>query len=445
MLIDTVVPDMGESISEATVSSWLKASGDAVADGDILVELETDKVMVEVPANGAGVLAEILKQEGDTVVSGDVLCKIDTGARAVAPQAESQPTAAAPPQEVAEPPSQQAPTQAAAAPAPPQEGAARTRSQDGSEPSLTPAARRMVAEHGLNAANITGSGRHGQVTKEDIVNFMELGPSKEHGPSAPAAPVPVAVPATIPASGAKTLVAEPSSPGERETRVRMTRLRQRIAERLVEVQQTAAILTTFNEVDMSAVMALRTKYKEAFREKYGMAVGFMSFFTKACIEALKAFPAVNGEVDGQDIIYKNYYDIGVAVSTERGLVVPIVRDADRLRFIEIELEIADLAKRARESKLGVDDLTGGTFTISNGGIYGSMLSTPILNPPQSGILGMHNIIKRPMVVEDQIVVLPMMYLALSYDHRIIDGREAVQFLIKVKQGIEDPSRMLLEI
>ncbi|MCH8844789.1 MAG: 2-oxoglutarate dehydrogenase complex dihydrolipoyllysine-residue succinyltransferase [SAR324 cluster bacterium] len=423
MLIDTVVPDMGESISEATVSSWLKASGDAVADGDILVELETDKVMVEVPANGTGVMAEILKQEGDTVVSGDVLCKIDTEARAAAPQAEPQPTA----------------------PAPPQEGAARTRSQDGGEPSLTPAARRMVAEHGLNAANITGSGRHGQVTKEDIVNFMELGPSMEQGPSAPAAPVPVAVPATIPASGAKTLVAEPSSPGERETRVRMTRLRQRIAERLVEVQQTAAILTTFNEVDMSAVMALRTKYKEAFREKYGMAVGFMSFFTKACIEALKAFPAVNGEVDGQDIIYKNYYDIGVAVGTDRGLVVPIVRDADRLRFIEIELEIADLAKRARESKLGVDDLTGGTFTISNGGIYGSMLSTPILNPPQSGILGMHNIIKRPMVVEDQIVVLPMMYLALSYDHRIIDGREAVQFLIKVKQGIEDPSRMLLEI
>ena len=442
MLIDTVVPDMGESISEATVAGWLKSTGDAVADGDILVELETDKVMVEVPANGTGVMAEILKQEGDTVVSGDVLCKIDTGARAATPQGESQPTAAAPPQEVAEPPSQQAPTQAASAPAPPQEGV---------EPSLTPAARRMVAEHGLNAANITGSGRHGQVTKEDIVNFMEHSPStehspsKEHGPSAPAAPVPVAVRATIPASGAKTLVAEPSSPGERETRVRMTRLRQRIAERLVEVQQTAAILTTFNEVDMSAVMALRTKYKEAFREKYGMAVGFMSFFTKACIEALKAFPAVNGEVDGQDIIYKNYYDIGVAVGTDRGLVVPIVRDADRLRFIEIELEIADLAKRARESKLGVDDLTGGTFTISNGGIYGSMLSTPILNPPQSGILGMHNIIKRPVVVQDQIVVRPMMYLALSYDHRIIDGREAVQFLIKVKQGIEDPSRMLLEI
>jgi len=296
----------------------------------------------------------------------------------------------------------------------------------------------MVAQHGLDPAGISGTGRRGQITKGDVIDFVERRAQR------PAAEPPVSRPAsqTAAQSAAQTV---PGGADGRENRVRMSRLRQRIAERLVEAQRTAAILTTFNEVDMSAVMALRAKYKEAFREKYGIAIGFMSFFTKACIEALQEYPTVNAEIDGEDIVYKNYYDIGVAVSTERGLVVPIVRDADRKRYIEIELEIAELAKRARERKLSVDDLTGGTFTISNGGVYGSMLSTPILNPPQSAILGMHNITQRAVVVDDQVVARPMMYLALSYDHRIVDGREAVQFLVRVKEVIEDPTRILLEI
>ena len=292
----------------------------------------------------------------------------------------------------------------------------------------------MVAEHGLDPATIQGTGVRGQITKGDVVRHMEQGGGQgQQAPSSGGATMPAPAPAA------------PRLPGEREERVKMTRLRQRIAERLVQAQQTAAMLTTFNEVDMSAAMALRSKYKDAFRDKYGVALGFMSFFTKACIESLRAFPAVNAEIDGDEIVYKNFYDIGVAVGTERGLVVPVVRNADQLRFIEVELAIGELAAKARDGKLTVDDLSGGTFTISNGGVYGSMLSTPILNPPQSGILGMHNIMQRPMVVGGQVEVRPMMYVALSYDHRIIDGREAVQFLVKVKECIEDPARMLLEI
>ena len=428
MDINVQVPQLGESITEATVSAWLKSAGDTVAEGDVLVELETDKVMVEVPATQAGVLREVLAEEGATVAVGDVIARIDTDGQGAAPAAEkaAEPQPEASPAESGEPPAAKPAAAAARA-----EPAAAAPAGD-----LSPAVRRLVAEHRLDPAAIAGSGRGGRLTKEDVLAHLE------RAPAAPAAP---AAAREAPAPPPPPRPATPREAGPRERREKMSRLRQRIAERLVEAQRTAAMLTTFNEVDMTAVMALRARYRDAFREKHGIALGFMSFFAKACIEALRAFPAVNAEIDGEDIIYKDHYDIGVAVGTERGLVVPVVRDADRLRFIEIELEIAALAAKARDNKLGLDDLSGGTFTISNGGIYGSMLSTPILNPPQSGILGMHNITRRPVVVDDQVVVRPMMYLALSYDHRIVDGREAVQFLVKVKACIEDPARMLLEI
>jgi 2-oxoglutarate dehydrogenase E2 component (dihydrolipoamide succinyltransferase) len=416
MQIEIRVPPMGESITEATVSNWLKAPGEAVSEGEVLVELETDKVMVEVPAIQNGVLAEVLKPTGETVHLGDLLGRIDTDGKVAAASAKPAPAAAP----------KAAPRVEAKTEVPP---AAAARNE-----AVGPAVRRMADEHQLDLSRIPGSGRRGQVTKEDVVRHMDP------GAVSPAA----SAPATAPPRPAAPPAA-PHGAGEREERVKMSRLRLRIAERLLQAQQTAAILTTFNEVDMSALMELRARYKERFKEKHGLAVGFMSFFTKACIEALRAFPAVNAEIAGDEIVYKHHYDIGVAVGTERGLVVPVVRDADHKRFIEIELEIADLAKRAREGKLSLDDLSGGTFTISNGGIYGSMLSTPILNPPQSGILGMHNIVKRAVVVDDQVVVRPMMYLALSYDHRIIDGREAVQFLVRVKECVEDPARILLEI
>ncbi len=416
MQVEIRVPPMGESITEATVANWLKKPGEAVAEGDVLVELETDKVMVEVPASQAGVLTEVLKAAGATVTLGELLGRIDTDGKGSA-------KAAAP-----------APQAPRAAPAAAPKGSA---AAGGRNETLGPAARRLVEEHQLDAAAISGSGRRGQVTKEDVVQYMERPIA-----AAPAAPAPQPAP---PAPRAVPSAQPQRTSGAREERVKMSRLRQRIAERLLQAQQNAAILTTFNEVDMGAVMELRNRYKEAFRTKYGLAIGFMSFFTKACVAALKAFPAVNGEIAGDEIVYKHYYDIGVAVGTERGLVVPVVRDADGKSFIDIELEIADLAKRARDGKLALEDLTGGTFSITNGGIYGSMMSTPILNPPQSGILGMHNIVKRPMVVNDQVAVRPMMYVALSYDHRIIDGREAVQFLVRVKECIEDPARLLLDI
>ena len=414
MQLEIRVPPLGESITEATIGNWLKQAGQAVNEGDVLVELETDKVMVEVPAPKAGVLAEVLSKQGDTVKVGQVLGKLDTDRKGgVAPAAGAKPAAAAP----------AAAAQAVAVSAQRNEA-------------VGPAVRRMAEEQSLDLSQVAGSGKRGQVTKEDVVNFVAKSPSA----AAPAAtPAPAALPAPRPAAAA------PRAPGEREERVKMSRLRQTIAARLLQAQSQAAILTTFNEVDMGAVMELRGRYKEAFQKKYGLAVGFMSFFTKACVEALKALPAVNGEIQGDEIVYKHYYDIGVAVGTERGLVVPVVRDADHKSFIQIELEIADLAKRARDGRLSLNDLTGGTFSITNGGIYGSMMSTPILNPPQSGILGMHNIVKRPMAVNDQVVVRPMMYIALSYDHRIIDGREAVQFLVRVKECIEDPARLLLGI
>ena len=427
MPIDIVVPEMGESISEGTVAAWLKSKGEAVSEGETLVELETDKVMVEVPAPEGGTLLEILKGEDETVEVGDVLGRIDTdGAAAGNGNAPAKDTAPAPEASPAKAP-------------PPPAGAA--------SEAVGPAARNLAETHGVDLAAVTGTGPRGNVTREDVQAAIDS-PKAASPPADKPADKPAVKPAVKPAPGAPAPpppAGAPRAPGEREERVKMSRLRARIAERLVEAQQTAAILTTFNEVDMGEVMAVRGRYKEAFREKYGMPIGFMSFFTKSCIEALKAFPAVNAELDGDEVVYKHYYDIGVAVGTERGLVVPVVRDADRRSFIEVELEIARLAGLARDNKLTMGDLTGGTFTISNGGIYGSMLSTPIINPPQVAILGMHNIVKRAVVVGDEIKVRPMMYLALSYDHRIIDGREAVQFLLRVKECIEDPARILLEI
>ena len=393
---------MGESITEATVADWHVQPGQAVESGDILVELETDKVTMEVPAPVAGVLKEIKKQSGVTVTIDEVLAVIEEGAAGAAPTENTKPAASAP---------------AAASPSSAPESAANANT------TLAPGARRLADEQGVNPADVTGSGKRGQVTKSDIVDHLEKGP------------------AAAPAAAAR----KPKAAGAREEIVPMSRLRQRIAERLVEAQRTAAILTTFNEVDMHNVMEIRSRYKDKFKETHGVGLGFMSFFVHACVDALKAYPGVNAEIRGTDIVYKNYYDIGVAVGGPKGLVVPIVRDVDTLTFAGVEQEILRLAGKVKEGTLSLDELQGGTFTISNGGVYGSMMSTPILNPPQSGILGMHNIVKKPVVVNDEIVIRPMMYLALSYDHRIVDGKEAVSFLVRVKECIENPERMLLDI
>jgi 2-oxoglutarate dehydrogenase E2 component (dihydrolipoamide succinyltransferase) len=410
------VPTLGESVSEATIARWLKKAGDAVKVDEPLVELETDKVSLEVPSPMAGVLAEIMAEEGTDVEVGALLGMIEEGEGTAAGQAEQ---AAKPEAKSATPEKDEAAPAPAKAPAkaPPPSG-------DGAGKS-GPAARKLAAEKGLELDQIDGTGPKGNVTKGDVLKA-------EKPAEAPAAP------------SAKPALA-PAASGGREERVKMTRLRKRIAERLKEAQNTAAMLTTFNEVDMSAVMDLRKAYQDAFVKKHGIKLGFMSFFVKACIDALKAFPAANSEIDGDEVVYKHYYDIGVAVSSDAGLVVPVVRGADAMNLAQIEAAIADLGTRAKSGKLAMDELTGGTFTITNGGIFGSMLSTPILNPPQVGILGMHNIVQRPVVVEGgRIEARPVMYLALSYDHRIIDGREAVSFLVRVKQCIEDPTRMLLD-
>ncbi|WP_020468580.1 2-oxoglutarate dehydrogenase complex dihydrolipoyllysine-residue succinyltransferase [Zavarzinella formosa] len=400
MPIEIKVPTIGESITEGRISRWLKADGSAVKRDEPVCELETDKATAEVPAPAAGVLKHIAK-EGDTVAIGAVIGSVDENAKATAAApADPAPKVAAP---------------AAAA----KEPAAR-------EAMLSPAAKRAAEEEKIDPNSISGSGRGGRVIKEDVY-------AAKAAPAASPAPTP----ATPPPVSART--------GERETREKMTGIRQRIAQRLVESQQTTATLTTFNEVDMSAIMALREKFKDKFKEKHGVGLGFMSFFVKASIEALKAFPLANSRIDGGDIVKQHFYDIGVAVSTERGLMVPIVRDADRLSFANIEKKIVELAVKARDAKIGIGDLQGGTFTITNGGVFGSLLSTPILNPPQTAILGMHTIQKRPVAVNDQVVIRPMMYLALSYDHRLIDGREAVQFLVRIKDCVESPERMLLEI
>ncbi|MCH7929488.1 MAG: 2-oxoglutarate dehydrogenase complex dihydrolipoyllysine-residue succinyltransferase [Proteobacteria bacterium] len=395
MSVEIKVPTLGESVTEATVAQWFKGAGEAISAGETLVELETDKVTLEVPAPASGILSEIRVDVGANVEAGATLGTIEEGAAG----------------EVA--------VALAPAEAPP------------ADRRMAPAVRKLVAEHDLDPAAIPATGKDGRVTKGDVLKFIERADPAEPAPAPEPPPPPVR--------------ARPRAEAGREERVRMTRLRQRIAERLKEAQHTAAILTTFNEADMSEVMALRKQYRESFEKKHGVRLGFMSFFVRAVIAALKELPAVNAEIDGADIVYKNYYNIGVAVGSPQGLVVPVLRDADTMGFAEIEGAIRELAIKARDGKLALDDLMGGTFTITNGGIYGSLLSTPILNPPQSGILGMHKIQERAMVIDGKVEVRPMMYLALSYDHRVIDGREAVTFLVRVKECIEDPQRLLLDV
>ena len=412
------VPTLGESVTEATIGKWFKHPGDAVAVDEPLVELETDKVTIEVPAPAAGVLSEIAAKDGETVAVGAVLGQIKDGAGAAKTATPAAKPAAAPPATAAAKP--------AAAPA-----AAKPAASVADAP-LAPSVRRLSTESGLDASTVPGTGKDGRVTKGDMLAAIER---------AAAAPTPVAATA----AAVQVRAPSPADDAAREERVRMTRLRQTIARRLKEAQNTAAMLTTFNEVDMGHVMALRTQYRDLFEKKHGVKLGFMGFFVKACVQALKDIPAVNAEIDGTDIIYKNYYHIGIAVGTERGLVVPVVRDCDQKSLAEVEKAIADFGRRARDGALKIDELQGGTFSITNGGIYGSLMSTPILNAPQSGILGMHKIQDRPMVVGGKVEVRPMMYLALSYDHRIVDGREAVTFLVRVKELLEEPSRLVLDL
>jgi 2-oxoglutarate dehydrogenase E2 component (dihydrolipoamide succinyltransferase) len=417
MAIEIRVPALGESISEATVGKWFKKAGEPVQADEPLVELETDKVTLEVNAPSSGVLSEIAAETGQTVAIGALLGQLSAGA--ATPAATSVPAAAA----------KAAPAPAAATPMPP-----------------APAAAKLAAEDKIDLASVAGSGKRGQVLKGDVLAAVASAraPSPVVAPAplqAPAlAPIPASAPAPMPA--ARTIAPDDSA---REERVRMTKLRQTIARRLKDAQNTAAMLTTFNEVDMSEVMALRARYKDAFEKKHGAKLGFMGFFVKACVQALKEVPAVNAEIDGADLVYKNYYHIGIAVGTDKGLIVPVVRDADRLSIAEIEKAIADLGKRARDGQLKLEELRGGTFTVTNGGIYGSLMSTPILNAPQSGIMGMHKIQDRPVAVSGKVEIRPMMYLALSYDHRIVDGREAVTFLVRVKEALEDPARLVLDL
>ena len=406
------VPALGESVTEATVSKWLKHPGDAVRMDEALVELETDKVTLEVNATAAGTLGEIAVAEGATVNVGALLGTINDGAVAAAPAAAPKPALVAPP-------------------APPAQAALSAIDISG------PAARKLVEDNKLDPSQIAATGKDGRLTKGDVLAAIATPPVAVQAP----APQPVVTPP-------KPAPAVPSGPrprAAREERVRMTRLRQRIAERLKEAQNTAAMLTTFNEVDMSQVLAMRAAYKDVFEKRHGVKLGFMSFFVKASIAALKEFPSVNAEIDGADLVYKNYYDIGVAVSTPTGLVVPILRDADEKSFAAVEKSIVDLGTRARDGKLAIEELQGGTFTITNGGIFGSLMSTPILNPPQSAILGMHKIQDRPVAIAGKVEIRPMMYLAVSYDHRVIDGREAVSFLVRIKDAIEDPKRRLLDL
>ncbi len=426
MAIDIRVPTLGESVTEATVGQWFKKAGDAVTVDEPLCELETDKVTVEVPAPSSGTLASIAVNEGDTVEVGAVIGSLVEGEGASAGAAA--PAAAAAPGNGADTGAAQAQSQQPAA-------------TTGDMPP-SPAARKILDEKGVDADTVAGSGKRGQVLKEDAM-------AAKAGSGAQAAPttgssLAVQAPQPVPVEQMRAPAAEADA--NREERVRMTRLRQTIARRLKDAQNTAAMLTTFNDVDMSAVMAMRSEYKDLFEKRHGVKLGFMSFFVKACIQALKDVPAVNAEIDGDDLIYKNYYHIGVAVGTDRGLVVPVLREADGMSLAEIEGAIADFGRRARDGKLGIEEMQGGTFTISNGGVYGSMLSTPILNAPQSGILGMHRIEQRPVVLKDgSIAARPMMYLALSYDHRIVDGKEAVTFLVRVKECLEDPQRFILEL
>jgi 2-oxoglutarate dehydrogenase E2 component (dihydrolipoamide succinyltransferase) len=418
IMVEIRVPTLGESVTEATIGRWFKKAGDAVAVDEPLVELETDKVTIEVPAPSAGTLGEITAKDGETVAVGALLGQITEGGAPAAarPAAAPAKAAAAPP-----PAAVTAPAPAPAAPkAPP------------TDAPLAPSVRKIAAESGIDASTVPGSGKDGRVTKGDMLAAIE---------KAASAPTPV----NQPAAAMQVRAPSPADDAAREERVKMTRLRQTIARRLKDVQNTAAMLTTFNEVDMSHIMAMRAQYKDVFEKKHGSKLGFMGFFTKACVQALKDIPAANAEIDGSDLIYKNYYHIGVAVGTDKGLVVPVVRDCDQKSIAGIEKSIADFGRRARDGQLKIDEMQGGTFTITNGGIYGSLMSTPILNAPQSAILGMHKIQDRPVAIAGKVEIRPMMYLALSYDHRVIDGKEAVTFLVRVKESLEDPARLVLDL
>jgi 2-oxoglutarate dehydrogenase E2 component (dihydrolipoamide succinyltransferase) len=439
MSVDIRVPSLGESIVEATIGKWLKHEGDPVNQGEALVELETDKVNMEVSADQSGVLQKIVKQEGDTVAVGEVLGVI--GESSQAPAAPTGNRQKMPPEqlqsELVTSERQKAPTgQLPAA----------TQPSDGQRPP-SPLARRIASEYNVDLSQVKGTSPHGRVTKEDVIGYMEqhvqnTAPSQRIAQPDEASALPQVQPRAT--SADQPIVAPQVVPRGREERIRLSRRRQTIAQRLVEAQHTAAMLTTFNEIDMSAVMEVRSRRKDTFKERYNVSLGFMSFFTKAVVGALKAFPQLNAEMQGNEMVLKHYYDIGIAVGAEEGLVVPVLRDADRKSFAEIEQEVAALAKKARENSLSLVELQGGTFTITNGGIFGSLLSTPILNTPQVGILGMHKIEQRPIAMHGQVVIRPMMYVALSYDHRIVDGREAVQFLVRVKELVEDPETLLLE-
>jgi len=406
MSIEIKVPQLPESVSDATLVAWHKKAGEAVARDENLVDLETDKVVLEVPSPVSGTIAKILVENGDTVVAGDVLAILEEGEGQVASPVVEIDSAA---------------RTAAVSAAKVTQGPAKT----------SPAVRRLLEEHDLDATMVLGSGKDGRITKADVMSFLKSDHSNNVTPGDP-----------VPAAAGESIVAGLERV---EQRVPMTRLRARIAERLVDAQHTAAMLTTFNEVDLTNVMALRKRYRDTFEEKHGVRLGFMSFFAKASVEALKKFPTVNASVEGTDIVYHNYYDIGIAVSSDRGLMVPVLRDVDQMSFADFEAALSAIAGKAQAGTIGMDDLTGGTFTITNGGVFGSMLSTPILNQPQSAILGMHSIQQRPMVVEGEIVARPMMYLAVTYDHRIIDGKEAVQFLVSIKEQLEDPGRLLLQV
>ncbi len=418
MPVEVRVPTLGESVTEATIASWLKQEGDVVEAGEPLVELETDKVNVDVAAERSGILTNIVRAAGDTVQPGEILAMVSDPSADAGSAAPSTSADAAPMNGAASAP---APASASAAPV-------------ADRPHASPVARRMADEHGLDLTQVAGSGTSGRVRREDVEQFLAT------RPDAPATAAPAAPRAAAAAAAPAARAADPRG----EERVRMSRRRQTIAMRLLEAQRTAAMLTTFNEVDMTAIMALRSARREEFQKRHGIGLGFMSFFTKAAVAALKAFPNVNGEIQGDEIVRKKYYDIGIAVAAAEGLVVPIVRDADRKGFAEIERTILQLAEKARNNTLTLDDLRGGTFTLTNGGVFGSLLSTPILSPPQVGILGMHTIKQRPIALNGEVVIRPMMYLALSYDHRIVDGQEAVQFLVRIKDLIEDPTALLLD-
>jgi 2-oxoglutarate dehydrogenase E2 component (dihydrolipoamide succinyltransferase) len=409
MSIEVRVPQLPESVADATLVNWHKKPGDSVGRDENLVDLETDKVVLEVPAPSAGVIKEIRVDSGATVTSGQVLAILETGEAAAAPQSRVEAPVVASPE-----------------------------GRNGAAPKLAPAAKRMVEEHQLDAAQIAGSGRDGRVSKGDVIQHLA---AQHSAPAAQGAPATVQTPAKAPTASLEL----PAGGARGEQRVPMTRLRARIAERLIQAQSTAAMLTTFNEVDLTTVNEIRNRYKERFEKVRGVKLGYSSFFIKACIEALRRFPAVNASIDGNDIVYHEFYDIGVAVSTERGLMVPVLRNAEAMSFAQIEAAVSTYAQKAREGSITLQELTGGTFTITNGGVFGSLMSTPILNPPQVGILGMHKIQERPVVMDGEIRIRPMMYLALTYDHRIVDGRESVQFLVTVKEALEDPARLLLQV